>query len=142
VRREVPQGGRFVPASVVRGTRGGHTSETSAKIVKNYAMMAGHWNGSDSMFLHRRWLQKLGINVPVLDANLVVMCMPYGDAYHTMSATRNAGASVQRDVVVRQSQLRSHQRLVVRNERSVMGTLSSGIRSHQEHFSKRFDRYE
>jgi hypothetical protein len=110
----VPQGGRFVPASVVRGTRGGH----------------------------RRWLQKLGINVPVLNANLVEMCMPYGDAYHTMSATQNAGASVQRDVAVRQSQLRSHPRLVVRNEQAVMGTLSSGIRSHQEHSSKRFDRYE
>jgi hypothetical protein len=40
--------------------------------------------------------------VQVLNANLVAMCMPYGDAYRTRSATRSASASVQRAVVVRQ----------------------------------------
>jgi hypothetical protein len=55
------------------------------------------------MFLQRRWLQKLSIRVQVLNANLVALCRPYGDAYHTRSATRNTGASVQRAVVVRQA---------------------------------------
>jgi hypothetical protein len=64
------------------------------------------------MFLHRRWLQKLSIKVQVLNANLVAMCMLYGDAYHTRSATRNAGTSVQRAVVVRQMQMGSHPRPV------------------------------
>jgi hypothetical protein len=48
------------------------------------------------MFLHRRWLQTLSIEVQLLNSNLVAMCVPYGDAYHARSATRNAGASVQR----------------------------------------------
>jgi hypothetical protein len=39
----------------------------------------------------------------------------YGDAYHTSPATRNAGASVQRAVVVRQSQTINRPRSVVQN---------------------------
>jgi hypothetical protein len=78
-------------------------------------MLAGHTMGSDPMFLHMRWLQKLGIEVQVLNAKLVAMCMPYDDAYHTRSTTRNAGASVQSAVVVRQAQMGSHPRPVVRN---------------------------
>jgi hypothetical protein len=54
------------------------------------------------MFPFRRWLQKPSFKVRVLNANLVTMCMPYGDAFHTMSATRNVGALVQRAVVMRQ----------------------------------------
>jgi hypothetical protein len=46
-------------------------------------------------------MQKLGIQVQVLNANLIVMFMPYGDAYYTRSPSWNACASVQRDVVVR-----------------------------------------
>jgi hypothetical protein len=65
---------------------------------------------------------QLGIKVQVLNANLVAMCMPYGDAYHTRSATRNAGASVQRAVVVQQAQMGSHPRPVVRNVQAVIGT--------------------
>jgi hypothetical protein len=76
------------------------------------------------MFLHRRWLQKLSIKVQVLNANLVAMCMPYGDPYHTRSATRNAGASVQRAVVVQQAQMVSHPRPVVRKVQAVIGTFS------------------
>jgi hypothetical protein len=71
------------------------------------------------MFLHR-WLQKLSIK-KVLKANLVAMCMPYGDAYHTRSATRNAGASAWRAVVVRQAQMGSHLWPVVRNLPAVIG---------------------
>jgi hypothetical protein len=58
----------------------------------------------------------------VLNANLVAMGMPYGDAYHTKSATRNAGASVQRAVVVREAHVGSHPRAVVRNMQAVIGT--------------------
>jgi hypothetical protein len=36
-------------------------SETTAKIIKKHAMLAGHRTGSDPMFLHRRSLQKLSI---------------------------------------------------------------------------------
>jgi hypothetical protein len=36
--------------------------------------------------------------------NLVEICMQYGDANHSRPATRNAGASFQRALVVRQSQ--------------------------------------
>jgi hypothetical protein len=79
--------------------------------------------GSDPIFLHRRRLQKLSIKVQVLNANLVAMCMPYGDVYHTRSATRNAGASVLRAVVVRQAQMGSHPRPVVRNVQAVIGIL-------------------
>jgi hypothetical protein len=78
--------------------------------------------GSDPMFLHRRWLQKLSIKVQVINGNLVAMCMPYGDAYHTRSSTRNAGASVQRAVGVRQAQMGRHPRPVVRNEQALIGT--------------------
>jgi hypothetical protein len=85
-------------------------------------MLAGHRMGSDPMFLHRRWLQKLSIKVQVLYANLVAMCMPYGDAYHTRSATRDAGTSVQRAVVVRQAQMGSHPRPLVRNVQAVIVT--------------------
>jgi hypothetical protein len=85
-------------------------------------MLAGQKMGSDPMFMHRRWLQKLSIIVQVLNANLVAMCMPYGDAYHTRSAMRNAGASVQRAVVVQQAQMGSHPQPVVRNVQAVIGT--------------------
>jgi hypothetical protein len=98
----------------------GGMSETKAYIIKKHAMLAGHRMGSDPMFLHWRWLQKLSIKVQVLNVNLVAMCMPYGDA--TRSATRNVGASVQRAVVVRQVQIGSHPRPVVRNVQAVIGT--------------------
>jgi hypothetical protein len=78
--------------------------------------------GSDPMFLHRRWLQKLSIKVQVLNANLVAMCMPYGDGDHTRSATRNAGASVLRAVVVQQAQMGNHPRPVVGNVQGAIGT--------------------
>jgi hypothetical protein len=68
--------------------RSGGMSKTTANIVRKHAMLAGHRMGSDPMFLHRRWLQKLSIKDKVLNANLVAMCMPYGDAYHMRSATR------------------------------------------------------
>jgi hypothetical protein len=67
-----------------------------------------------------RWLQKLSIKVQVLNANLVAM--PYGDACHTRSAKPNAGASVQRAVVVQQAQMGNHRRPVVRNVQAVIGT--------------------
>jgi hypothetical protein len=79
---------------LVLEVRSGGMYKTTANIIKKHAMLAGHRMGSDLMFLHRRWLQKLSIKVHVLSANLVAMCMSYGDAYHTRSATRNAGASV------------------------------------------------
>jgi hypothetical protein len=125
----VPQGECIFPASGVRGALGGHVQST-ANIIKKHAMLAGHRMGSNPMFLYRRWLQKLSIKVQVLIANLVAMCMPFGDAYHTRSAIRNAGASVQRACVVRQAQMGSHPRPVVRNVQAVIGTyVSSGIRS-------------
>jgi hypothetical protein len=102
--------------------RSGGMPKTTANIIRKHAMLVGHRMGSDPMFLHRRWLQKLSIKVQVLNANLVAMCMPYGDAYHTRAATRNAGASVQRAVVVRQAQMGSHPRPVVRNVQAVIGT--------------------
>jgi hypothetical protein len=73
------------------------------------------------MFLHKRWLQKLGIKGQVLNSNLVAMLMPYGDAYHTMSSTQNISASVQRAVAVLQSQIGSHPRPVVGNVQGVIG---------------------
>jgi hypothetical protein len=97
-------------------------SKTTANIIKRHAILAGHRMGSDPMFLHSRWLQKLSIKVQVLNANLVGMCMPYGDAYHTRSATRNAGASVQRAAAVRQAQMGSHPRPVIWNVQAVIGT--------------------
>jgi hypothetical protein len=106
---------------LVLQARSGSISKTTAKIIKKHAMLAGHMMGSDLMLLHRRWLQKLSIKVQVLNANLVAMCMPYGDANHTRSATRNAGASVQRTVMVRQAQVGSHSRPVVRNVQAVIG---------------------
>jgi hypothetical protein len=106
---------------LVLEARSGGMSKTTANIIKKHAMLAGQRMGSDPMFLHR-WLQKLSIKVQVLNANLVAMCMPYGDAYHTRSATRNAGASVQCSVVVRQAQKGSHPQPVVRNVRAVIGT--------------------
>jgi hypothetical protein len=48
--------------------------------------------------------------------------MPYGDAHHPRPATRNAGASVQRAVVVRQSQMGGRPRLVDRNVQAGIGT--------------------
>jgi hypothetical protein len=95
-------------------------SKTTANIIKKHAILAGHRMGSDPMFLHRRWLQKLSMKVQVLNANLVAMCMPCGDAYHTRSATRKAGASFQRAVVVRQAQMGSHPRPVVRNVQALI----------------------
>jgi hypothetical protein len=86
-------------------------------------MLTGHRAGSDSMFLHRRWLQKLNIKVQVLNANLAARCIPYGDEYHARSATRNAGNSVQRAVMVRQSQMGSHPWPVSRNVQAVIGAL-------------------
>jgi hypothetical protein len=97
-------------------------SKTTTKIIKKHAMLAGHRMGTDPMFLHRSWLQKLGIKVQVLNANLLAMCMPYGDAYHTGSAARNAGALVQHAVVVRQVQMGSHPRPVARSVQAVIGT--------------------
>jgi hypothetical protein len=97
-------------------------SKTTANIIKKHAMLAGHKMGYDLMFLHRRWLQKLSIDVQVLSVNLVAMCMQYGDAYHRSSATRNAGASVQRTAVVQQAQVGSHPRPVARNVQAVIGT--------------------
>jgi hypothetical protein len=102
--------------------RSGSMPKSIANIIKKHAMLAGHRMGSDPMSLHRRWLQKLSIKVQVLNANLVAMCMPSGDAYHTRSATRNAGASVQRAVVVQQAQMRGHPRPGVRNMQAVIGT--------------------
>jgi hypothetical protein len=46
----------------------------------------------------------------------------FRDAYHTRSVTRNAGASVQRAVVVWQAQMGSYPRPVVRNVQAVIGT--------------------
>jgi hypothetical protein len=97
-------------------------SKTTANIIKKHAMLADHKMGSDPMFLHRRWLQKLSIDVLVLNVNLVAMCMPYGDPYQTRSATRNAGASVQRTAVVQQAQVGSHPRPVAWNVQAVIGT--------------------
>jgi hypothetical protein len=102
--------------------RSGGMSKTIADIIKKHAMLAGHRMGSDPMFLHRRWLQKPSIKVQVLNANLAAMCTLYCDAYHTRSATRNAGASVQHAVVVRQVQMGSHPRPAVRNVQAVIGT--------------------
>jgi hypothetical protein len=85
-------------------------------------MLAGHRMGSDPVCLHRNWLKKLSIKVQVLNANLVAMCMPYCDAYHTRSATRNAGASAQRAVMVQQAQMGSHPQPVVRKVQAVIGT--------------------
>jgi hypothetical protein len=107
---------------LVLEARSGGMSKTAANIIKKHAMLAGHRMGSDPMFLRRRWLQKLSIKVQVLKANLVAMCRPYGDAYHTRSATRNSGASVQRAVVVRQAQMESHPQPVVRIVQAVIGT--------------------
>jgi hypothetical protein len=107
---------------LVLEARSGGMSRTIANITNKHGMLAGHRMGSDPMFLHRRWLQKLSIKTQVLNANLVAMRMPYGDAYHTRSATRNGGASVQRTVVVRQAQVGSHPRSVVRNLQAEIGT--------------------
>jgi hypothetical protein len=117
----VPQGRRIFQPLVLEAPSGGKP-KTTAKIIKKHAMLAGHRMGSDPMFLRRRWLQKLSIKVQVLNANLVAMCMPYGDAYHTRSAPRNAGALVQHAVVVRQVQMRNHPRPVARNVQTAIGT--------------------
>jgi hypothetical protein len=111
VRGEVPQGRRIFPASGVSGALR-VMSKTTSKIIKKHAMLAGHRMGSDPTFLPWRRRQKLGIKVQILHANLVAMCMPYGDAYHMRSAPRNAGAFVQHAVVVREVQMGSHPRPV------------------------------
>jgi hypothetical protein len=105
--------GAFFQPLVLEACSGG-MSKTTANSIKKHAKLAGHRMGSDPIFLHRSCLQNLSINVQMLNANLVAMCVPYGDAYHTRSATRNAGASVQRVVVVRQAQMGSHPLPVVR----------------------------
>jgi hypothetical protein len=120
-REKCRRAGAFFQPLVLEARSGG-MSKATANIIKKLAMLVGHRMGSDPMFLHRRWLQKLSIKVQVLNANLVAMCMPYGDAYNTRSATRNAGASVQRAVMLRQAQMGSHPRPVVRNLQAVMGT--------------------
>jgi hypothetical protein len=79
--------------------RSGGMSKTTAKIIKKLAMLAGHRMGSDPYVSGQEVLQKLSIKVQVLNAKLVAMCIPYGDAYHTRSASRNAGAVVQRPAV-------------------------------------------
>jgi hypothetical protein len=53
--------------------------------------------------------------------------MPYGDAYHTRSATRKAGALVQRAVVARHVQMGSHARPVARDVQAVTGTYSISV---------------
>jgi hypothetical protein len=55
----------------------------------------------------------MSMKVQVLNANLVAMSMPYGDEYHTSSATRSAGASVLRPVVARQPHMGSHPQSVL-----------------------------
>jgi hypothetical protein len=59
------------------------------------------------MLLYMRWQQKLSVMVQVLDANVLAMCMPFGDTYHTRPATSNASASVHRAVAARLSQMGS-----------------------------------
>jgi hypothetical protein len=113
--------GAFFQPPVLEARSGG-MSKATANIITKHAMLAGHRMSSDPMFLHRRWLQKMSIKVQVLNTNLVAISMPYGDAYLTRSATRNAGASVQCAVVVRQAQMGSHPRPVVRNVQAVIGT--------------------
>jgi hypothetical protein len=113
----VPQGGRIFPALVLDARSGG-MSNPIANFIKMDAMLADQRMGSDPMFLHTRWLQKLSNKVQVLNANLVAMCMPYGDPYRT----RNAGASVQCAVAVRLVQMGSHPWPVARNVLAVIGT--------------------
>jgi hypothetical protein len=135
--------GAFFQPLVVEARPGG-MSETTTKIIGKHVMLAGHRMGSDPMFLHRRWLQKLSIKVQVLNANLVATCMPYGDAYYTRSATRNAGARVQHAVVVRQVRMGSHPRLV---DRSVQAVIDTSVKFSIERYSlfitnlRRYDRY-
>jgi hypothetical protein len=76
---------------------------------------------SDPLLLHRRWLQRPCIKVKVHNENMVAPCMLCCDAYHTRPDTQNAGASGQLAVVVRQSQLGSHPRSVVRNVQAMIG---------------------
>jgi hypothetical protein len=78
-------GAYFQP--LVLEERSGGRSKTTANIIKKHAMLACHRIGFGPRFLHMRWLQKLSIKVQVLNAKLVAMCMLYGDAYHTRSAT-------------------------------------------------------
>jgi hypothetical protein len=61
---------------LVLEARSGGMSKTTANIIKKHAMLAGHRMGSDPMFLHRRWLQKLSIKIQELNANQVAMCRP------------------------------------------------------------------
>jgi hypothetical protein len=96
-------------------------SKTTANIIKKHAMLASHRMGSDPFFC-TGVVAETSIKNQVLNANLVAMCMPYGDAYHTRSVTRNAGASVQRAVAVWHAQMGSHPRPVVRNVQAVIGT--------------------
>jgi hypothetical protein len=98
-------------------------------------MLARRRTGPDSVFLHRRWPQKLSIKVQLLNPNLVAMSMPYVDAYDTRLATRNLGASIRRPVVIRESQTGSHTRSVARNVLAVIATVmvwESGARASEE----------
>jgi hypothetical protein len=61
----------FKPLVLEAGSKG--VSKTIAKIIEKHAMLVDLWTGSDPMFLHRRWLQKLSIKVQVLNANLVAI---------------------------------------------------------------------
>jgi hypothetical protein len=70
----------------------------------------------------------------VLNANLVAMRMPYGDEYHTRSATRSAGASVLRRAVVRQPHMGSHPRSVVCKMQAVTVTLWGAVSALQKEF--------
>jgi hypothetical protein len=82
-------------------------------------MLAGHRTGSDPMFLHRKCLQILCINIQMLNEDLVTLCVLCGDGSHTRAATRKVGASVQRSVMMRR-QMGSLQRPVVRNVQVVI----------------------
>jgi hypothetical protein len=130
VRREVPQGERFVQATGVTGALAGHVKDYRQDLQE---AVAGRRTGFDPRFLHRRWLQKLSIEVQVPNANLVATCKPYSDAYHTRSATRNAGALALRVMVVRQSLMGSHPRSVIRSVQAVMGNKKRAVSAlHQE----------
>jgi hypothetical protein len=74
---EVPQGRPIFPAPGVRGTLGEHVQDDIQDDSQDYyeaCDAGGSYFGSNPMFLRRRWLQKLNINVQVLNANLVTMC--------------------------------------------------------------------
>jgi hypothetical protein len=93
----MPQGWRIFPASGVRGALGGHVQDHS----QHHQEACDDGRSQDGLRPHVS-AQEVVFKVQVLNANLVAMCMPSCDAYHTRSVTRNAGASVHRAVEVRQ----------------------------------------